>query len=307
MAKDGDEGLIDSARVYTDDEFAALIVTLSLSNVSVASPPRTQTPPPPPSPSLASPSRARTYTDDAFAIATLSLSDDVASPLTLARTQTPPLPQSPSRPLYFFESPTRSGYTSSWAVAGTATQGIPGGHVHAVTKAPKKKRTKKAAYTVFFGRVPGVFMTWAETKQLVDGVPNAIFRGYRTVAEAHAAYAYAHARSWMRVCGSALSSTPTPIPILPAPSTNSGPLNPLHGTEALNNTWYIVYRGVLPGVYHSNLEASLNTVGIGNALYESVEGREEAFRRYREAQAQRNRAISPPPSSYKKFHASILF
>ncbi|KAJ7020552.1 hypothetical protein C8F04DRAFT_1274946 [Mycena alexandri] len=243
-----DDALKDTARSYTDDEFAALLATLSLSTPPLSPEPRTQTPPP----------------------------REITS----------------SRSVYYFEFPTRRGYTSSWAEAGTATQGIPGAHVRAVIK-PSKKRVKKGAYVVFFGRAPGVYLTWEETERLVLGVKNAIFRGYRTVADAHAAYEYALARSWTRVS----HLTPTPLATVPPPTiAASEALNPLHGSKVLDDTWYVVYRGILPGVYRSSLEAALNTVGVANALHESVESREEALRRYTQAQQDHNTGISPPPS-----------
>ncbi|KAJ7716056.1 hypothetical protein B0H16DRAFT_1476958 [Mycena metata] len=233
--------LKDTAHAYSDEEFAALIAALLITHE------------PSPTPAISPPPPSR------------------PTPTTLT---TPT-----SRPMYYFESPTQRGYTSSWAAAGTATQGIPHASVHAVVKSPNKKRTKKAAYCVFFGRVPGVFLTWTDTKPLVTGVQHAIFRGYRTIEAAHAAYNYALARSWTRVCGSPLSSLPTPL--TPLPRHRSHPSNPLHETEDLDDMC---------------LEASLNIIGLTNTLYEHVQGREEAFRCFASAEASRHISISPPPS-----------
>ncbi|KAJ7041284.1 hypothetical protein C8F04DRAFT_1253347 [Mycena alexandri] len=256
------QDLKSSARVYTDEEFAAVIAALYISDNQ----PRRPTTPPP--------SQENT---------------SVSSPPALSLDSG----SGARRPVYYFESPSGRGYTSSWAVAGAETQGIRGGHVHTVSKGAKKKHVKKAAYTVFFGRVPGVFQTWEDVQLSVNGVSNAIFRGYSTIGAAHAAYAYARARSWTRVCGSVPLAVPTPLTSPPV-ATEVEPPNPLHG--ALDDTWYVVYRGVSPGVYHSVLEALLNTVGLRNSLYEGVKGREEAFRRYREAQEQLSTAVLPPPS-----------
>lgn len=88
----------------------------------------------------------------------------------------------------------------------------------------------------------------AETRPLVLGVSSNIYRGYPTMAAAHAAFAYAEARSWTRVCGSPLV---TAIPSLPAPLLISEINNPLHASETLDDRWYIVYRGIRPGVYHT--------------------------------------------------------
>lgn len=74
-----------------------------------------------------------------------------------------------------------------------------------------------------------------------------IFRGYPTVAQARAAFAYAKARSWTRVCDAVV----TPIPTLPQPLLAGDIDNPLHVSETLDDRWYIVYRGICPGVYHT--------------------------------------------------------
>ncbi|KAJ7693959.1 hypothetical protein B0H17DRAFT_1132328 [Mycena rosella] len=180
---------------------------------------------------------------------------------------------------YHYESPTQRGTTTEWSIAGAATQGVPGGHVHAVPHSTSKKtsRKKKAAYVVFCGRQCGIFYTWhvphfplSDTRALVSGVPNCIFRGYSTTADARAALAYAEARRWTRVCG-----TPMNLPIisLPQPVAPSSPCsNPLNGPETLDSQWYIVYRGISPGVYCSHLECQLNMLGIRGSLHESVIG-----------------------------------
>ena len=93
------------------------------------------------------------------------------------------------------------------------------------------------------------FSSRAETEPLVSGVANCIFCGYASLVDAHAAFVYAQARSWTR----ALSSPHTfvPIPFLPQPDTSPPSPNPLNGTEIVDTRWYVVYRGIQPGVYRS--------------------------------------------------------
>ncbi|KAJ7798997.1 hypothetical protein B0H13DRAFT_1933427 [Mycena leptocephala] len=150
--------------------------------------------------------------------------------------------------VYRFVSPSQQGYTSKWSLAGGTTQGVRGGHVHTVGSPRQKPRTKKVVYT--------------------------------TVEAAEAAFAYALARSWTRVSD---SSVVTAIPALPQPLPENSGTNPLHGTEALDNRWYNVYRGICPGVYRSHLECQLNTVGVRSALHESVVGRAAAFAKFARA------------------------
>jgi hypothetical protein len=79
--------------------------------------------------------------------------------------------------------------------------------------------------------------------------------------------------------------------------------NPLHGDGALGNGWFVVYRGITPGVYQSlcvpflctpsflltllfcSLEAVLNTGGVRSSLYEGIPTREEAINKYQGAVA----------------------
>ncbi|KAJ7436457.1 hypothetical protein B0H11DRAFT_2256162 [Mycena galericulata] len=260
--------LSDTARVYSDAEFAALIAALHLSH--------------PPSPPPRTPSPAEIFPRE-------------SPPPTPANL--PPRTPSPRQPLYYYESPTKSGYTDSWATAGAATQGVPGAYVEAVVSRPKKKKSKKkAAYVVFVGRRCGVFRKWSDVAPYVNGVPNAIHCGYRTVSQAEAAYAYACSKSWTRVSGSvdipraqdALGALPTPA------SLDSN--NPLQNDEVSDDTWYVVYRGITPGVYRSLLEALLNTYGIPNALHESVDGRTEAFARFDAARRGLRTETAGPPS-----------
>lgn len=129
----------------------------------------------------------------------------------------------------------------------------------------KKPRFKKAAFVVFSGIRCGYFETWyvivppfffflllntqfrAEVDPLVTGVPNNLFRGYRTKAEARAALRYAEERFWLRVWNAPLSASA----ILPQPFLNHTEMNPLNGDEILDDRWFIVYRGISPGVYRS--------------------------------------------------------
>jgi hypothetical protein len=88
----------------------------------------------------------------------------------------------------------------------------------------------------------------AEVTPLVIGVSNNIFRGYPSVEAACAAFAYAEARLWTRVCNTPVVAG---IPALPVPILAGERGNPLHESETLDDFWYVVYRGIRPGVYRS--------------------------------------------------------
>ncbi|KAJ7735169.1 hypothetical protein B0H16DRAFT_1731433 [Mycena metata] len=204
-------------------------------------------------------------------------------------------------PLYRFESPARSGYTTEWSIAGAATQGVPNAHVHAVMGGGrrKKSRTKKAVYAVFVGRNTGVFLTWHEAEQLVKGVSGCIFRGYTTRHEAEAAYTYAVERSWVHNCYATVVAA---IPTLPQPVQVADGVNPLNGTEEFDGKWYVVYCGITPGVYRSHLECQLNTVGVRGMLHESVEGISVALSKYEAARARGDTKAAPPPA----YHTDVF-
>ncbi|KAJ7727674.1 hypothetical protein DFH07DRAFT_970103 [Mycena maculata] len=312
--------LADSACAYTDAQFDTLIASLEPHSPSPNySDPECdalinefidQNPPSlPPCPSVSA--TARVYSDEEFAalLDSLSISDTPPprTPLPPGYLQTPPRVAG-HRPLYRIESPASITHARTWGEAGMLTQGVAGTHVRAVEQRPRKKRFKIAAYVVFFGRAPGVVLTWSEVKDRVSGVRNAIQKGYRTVEQAETAYAYAVARSWTRVCGSPLpsSSQQSGIPILPSPADPTDGVNPLHGDEQLDQTWYIVYRGITPGVYHSILECLLNTTGIRNSFYDSVEGREAAVRTFDEARRAGHTAAVPPPSYERSTYDDTL-
>ncbi|KAJ6547925.1 hypothetical protein DFH09DRAFT_1320602 [Mycena vulgaris] len=175
-----------------------------------------------------------------------------------------------------------------------ATQGVPGATVHAVQSGHKKsKRGKKAAYVVFCGRRCGIFRTWSETKALVSGVPNCIFRGYSSLAAARAAYTYTESRMWTRVT----DVVALPIPVLPQPSLSFKLENPLNGDHTDEDRWYVVYRGIRPGVYRSHLESQLNTLGIRGCVHESLLGRAAAFSKYAAAERRGDIAVLTPTYS----------
>ncbi|KAJ7884913.1 hypothetical protein B0H13DRAFT_2343485 [Mycena leptocephala] len=230
---------LDDPDKYDDPEFNALIANLNLHDVQ---PPISSGTPPPRTPSPRPPA----YSVTAHTFPSIR-------PRTYTRSPAATTPATP--PVYHFVSPTQQGYTPEWSLAGSATQGVRGGHVHTVRSPRQKPHTgTKVAYVVFCGRCPGVYRRWSETERYVSRVSCCIFRGYTTVEAAEAAFAYALARSWTRVSD---SSIVTAIPALPQPHPENSNDNPLHDTEALDNRWYNVYRGICPGVYRSHKRAEL--------------------------------------------------
>ncbi|KAJ7436532.1 hypothetical protein B0H11DRAFT_2255529 [Mycena galericulata] len=255
---------LDDSSDYDDAEIVALIASLDLTD-----------PGPPSSPPGRRPATPRTPSP--------------RPPRLTAETPTSSSLQAST--IYHFYSPTKRGVTTEWSVAGAATQGVPGAHVTAESSGQKKKGGTKKAYVVFCGRQCGVFRTWNQVKPLVDGVSSCIFRGYTSRKQAEAAYQYALSRSWIRNCFAPIVAS---IPELPQPLEELQSPNPLNRTEP-DDRWYIVYRGIKPGVYRSHLESQLNTLGVRGALHESIKGKDAALAKYAHALRRGEVAVVSPP------------
>ncbi|KAJ6475024.1 hypothetical protein C8R47DRAFT_1220849 [Mycena vitilis] len=239
----------------------------------------------------------------------LSLTSDLAhKAVSRPSTSTAVPPRAPPKPapasddddrLYYVSSPTHSGYTDSWDEAAALTQGIPGASPRKLSP-KKKKRTRKGGYVVFFGKKPGVYRDWSEVAPLVLGVSGSIYQGYPTIEQADAAYEYACARSWTRVCPTSMALALSPIGTLPTPAGSDDELNPLHvqgdSVASHQGMWYVVYVGITPGVYQSSLEFSLNTVGIKGATFDACGSKalaEQRFERARRASPSRVKVVTP--------------
>ncbi|KAJ6503460.1 hypothetical protein C8R47DRAFT_1210705 [Mycena vitilis] len=183
------------------------------------------------------------------------------------------LPSSPR--LYTYSSPSKRAVTHDWAEAAHATIGIPNAGSQRLT--PRRRKNKPSnAYTVFFGRNPGWYNSWDQVQSSVQGVRGAIYQGYHSDSAASSAYEYARVRLWTGVCS---TSPNAPLPWahlrsrqLPVPFT---------GTDSETNTlhcgkWYVVYKGLSPGVYQSFLECGINTVGIRGSAHDAADSLDAA-------------------------------
>jgi hypothetical protein len=146
--------------------------------------------------------------------------------------------------------------------AADATVGIPGGHSKHLGPKKKRKGPKPRAYAVFYGLVHGTFVDWFgsfpsnndnteyspshrfDVIPLVMGVDDAIYQGYPSLGAAEAAFAYAESRQWTGIIDPLVPRVrPSSLPVPHGPDTV---LSPLH-----NGVWYIVYKGLTPGIYQS--------------------------------------------------------
>ncbi|KAJ7229585.1 hypothetical protein C8J57DRAFT_1534333 [Mycena rebaudengoi] len=208
---------------------------------------------------------------------------------------------------YFYQSPAKTGITDAWDEAAHAMVSIPGAHSHRLTPKSRKSQTK-LGFAVFYGHQPGPYSSWMahlfhlsihhtnsrfreHAGPQVSGIPGAIHQGYISIEAARAAFDYASSRSWV---GARSPSTSSPLsrhlPFkMPLPrSAPEGESSPLH-----HGTWYVVYKGIAPGMYKSSLECTLNTVGIQGSTFDSTDDKVAAFQHFYTAQETGRIAVLP--------------
>ncbi|KAJ7079043.1 hypothetical protein C8R43DRAFT_910228, partial [Mycena crocata] len=166
-----------------------------------------------------------------------------------------------------------------WFEAESLTQGVPGSSVCGAgsSNGPKYKKPPACAFGIFFGGESGVFENWADVQRNITGHGLAIYSGFPTVAAAEAALAYARARGWTSDSNVPAGTSMTPLPV--PSSYEDNPLNSAYPSQL----WYVVCRGVVPGVYRSYLECSLNSSGVRGNLVASFPTREAAEAAYTQA------------------------
>ncbi|KAJ7808839.1 hypothetical protein B0H13DRAFT_2385583 [Mycena leptocephala] len=170
---------------------------------------------------------------------------------------------------YVIDSPTKVGRVVSWFEAGSHTQGMGGASVHADGSKRQGPQSKAKAYVVFYGREVAVFTAWADASRSITGAGLAIHAGFPSVQAAQAVLDYARTKGWT---ADSSPHTATAANTSASPSLGDNPLN----MGKTNKAWYIVCRGVVPGVYRSYLECSLNASGIKGNLMAKFATRNEA-------------------------------
>ncbi|KAJ7036227.1 hypothetical protein C8F04DRAFT_1181507 [Mycena alexandri] len=177
------------------------------------------------------------------------------------------------------------------AQAAHATIGVPDSATRRLT--PRTRKTGgSAGYALFFGKVPGWYKTWEEVQPLIKDARGALYQGYPTLQAARAAYEYATSKMWTGVCSGTSAAPCTRIlpSQLPTPLTVAGSTNPLHCGK-----WYIVYKGIKPGVYQSMVECGLHTSGIKGSTYDSDADCLQALARYLHAEEHGHTYAYPYP------------
>ncbi|KAJ6487670.1 hypothetical protein C8R45DRAFT_1097566 [Mycena sanguinolenta] len=187
-----------------------------------------------------------------------------------------PLKPTPTPARYAMNSPAKSGYVATWFEVRTLTQGVPGVSVRSVVCTRRTREGGARAYAVFYGKEVGVFEDWNNAAKSTTG-HLAIHAGFPSLSSATAALEYAREKGW-----TGDSAPPANCPQTPLPIPSSYEDNPLN-SRSTTNGWYVVCRGIAPGVYRSWLEYSLNTTGLKGNLYNMFQTRAEAEDTFLEA------------------------
>ncbi|KIY60714.1 hypothetical protein CYLTODRAFT_460499 [Cylindrobasidium torrendii FP15055 ss-10] len=150
-------------------------------------------------------------------------------------------------------------YTDSWSVAGRAAV-CDSALVQCLTSRRLVPSGHTTAYVVFIGHETGVVRTWRKCQNLVSGVPYNIYQGYQTYELAVKAYNHALANRFVHKSGQ-----------LPADwRLNVREPGPLFVGVA-SKKFYVVFRGICPGVYTTYLEAMISVLGVNGNVFRSYD------------------------------------
>ncbi|KAJ7617993.1 hypothetical protein FB45DRAFT_1034231 [Roridomyces roridus] len=173
--------------------------------------------------------------------------------------------------------------TPDWSLAATAVQGGHGGSVRSLHSASKRRRKYKV-YVVFRGHHVGLVPTWPQCSQATQQFRFSLFQGYQSSTVAAAAFDYALDHGWVSTQAT-LATVPVPRASVPGPiAVATGPEPAPLSRRAVDDLWYIVYRGVHPGIFPTFLECALNVLGYEGAVHESVHTFAEAQAKFARAQ-----------------------
>ncbi|KAJ7836463.1 hypothetical protein B0H14DRAFT_2589680 [Mycena olivaceomarginata] len=174
------------------------------------------------------------------------------------------LPATPTRITYHYRTPTSQGDTTEWSTAGAAHSRRPWCARTGIPLPSQKENQNPRC-----GRL--------KPKLSSAGCPIAF-----SVATRRSPLHTPPSTTPTDDCGLArfndASRQPIAAAALPLPITDTDTVNSLNSSEADDDTWYVVYRGIAPGVYRSHLECQLNTLGVSNSSTSALLGKPRRLR-----------------------------
>ncbi|KAJ2928617.1 hypothetical protein H1R20_g8439, partial [Candolleomyces eurysporus] len=126
-----------------------------------------------------------------------------------------------------------------------------------------------------------------EAAPQVNGLNYALHQSFDRYADAFEIWDKAERSGWIEVLGG-LRSSPNPTRVSSRPLGPSVSLSALEDNRRSSNslssrTHYVVIRGREPGVYTTWIEASMHVRGVPDAVHQSFNSRDEAWRVYENA------------------------
>ncbi|KAJ7062240.1 hypothetical protein C8F01DRAFT_1284703 [Mycena amicta] len=270
-----------------------------LAAVSVAEdlpPPRQSTPPPTNKgkgkAKADAPASSQSSSFLSSATSSSALSPPTSSSAAPSATPTRPPPQ------YVYSTPEKgTTFTSEWSEAGAQTQGVPQSHVKKLFNSPRDK-TRRACFVVFRGHQAGVMDDWAAVETAIRKFSGAVYCGYQSRADATRAFNHALEAGWTSTTPHSPGELPmapdkTPRPITTYDLSLFGDRVRARGSQ---ETWYVVYVGIRPGVYATWLETALNTIAVHGSVFHKAESFEAAAQKFAQATVEGNVESKQTPS-----------
>ncbi|KAL1658416.1 hypothetical protein GGF50DRAFT_10724, partial [Schizophyllum commune] len=152
-----------------------------------------------------------------------------------------------------------------------------------------RRGRSKRGYVVFVGKQSGVYTTWDACNAQVHRVNHSFHQSYPTLAEARAAFEVARAYGFTFSCGEGTIAVGAQVAATPVPASDlvlclaflDDPASKV--ISPADDAWYVVYKGVQPGVYRSYVEVGILTTGLADARHCSFTTREEAVESFTSA------------------------
>lgn len=130
---------------------------------------------------------------------------------------------------------------------------------------PHANRSRKVAYVVYEGRVPGIYTVWyvssssaipplilsinrSEAEAQVTEVPGNVHQGFTSRLEAERAYVVAYAMGGVRSLPGRESNARESGPAVPIPPAMLDAFDTV-SDRFLGAEWHVVFKGKAPGVY----------------------------------------------------------
>ncbi|KZP10389.1 hypothetical protein FIBSPDRAFT_899803 [Athelia psychrophila] len=214
-----------------------------------------------------------------------------ATPLARGLPHTPERVNPRDTRVYQVASPGIRGVAETWATAGHYTLPRPGAHAKLVSTLPRTHHAPFKYFAIVKGTYPGVYEGhWFDYEMLVRKVPHANYKGFQKLDEAKAAFLAAYVLGLVVAIPARDSDNLGPRPptasIVSTPPSEDDVLAALSSTSQTSpeSAWYVVFKGIRPGIYQSWNFVSDLVRGVSTATYQRFESHDAAKAAFRHAE-----------------------